>query len=103
MKKKYITLILLFTLFLPAVTPAYAFADMPSVGMMDELAPSITVRGNQLTVQHAEGMVLEIYNLAGLKVGSFKVESSEQSISTSLPKGCYILKLGKLVRKISIG
>lgn len=103
MKKKYVTLILLLALFLPAVTPAYAFSDVPAWGQMDELAPSITVRGSQITVQHAEGLVLEIYNLAGLKVGSYKVESSEQSISTSLPKGCYILKLGKLVRKISIG
>lgn len=103
MRKKYVTLILLLALFLPAVTPAYAFSDVPAWGRMDELAPSITVRGSQITVQHAEGLVLEIYNLAGLKVGSYKVESSEQSISTSLPKGCYILKLGKLVRKISIG
>lgn len=103
MRKKYVTLILLLALFLPAVTPAYAFSDVPTWGQMDELAPSITVRGSQITVQHAEGLVLEIYNLAGLKVGSYKVESSEQSISTSLPKGCYILKLGKLVRKISIG
>lgn len=103
MRKKYVTLILLLALFLPAVTPAYAFSDVPVWGQMDELVPSITVRGSQITVQHAEGLVLEIYNLAGLKVGSYKVESSEQSISTSLPKGCYILKLGKLVRKISIG
>lgn len=103
MKKKYVTLLFLLALFLPAVMPVYASSDVPIWSQIDELAPSITVRGNQITVQHAEGQVLEIYNLAGLKVGSYKVESSEQSISTSLPKGCYILKLGKLVRKISIG
>ena len=103
MKKKYVTLTLLLALFLPAVTPLYAFPDLPVFGQMDELTPSITVRGSQITVQHAEGLVLEIYNLAGLKVGSYKVECSEYTVSTSLPKGCYILKLGKLVRKISIG
>ena len=31
-----------------------------------------------------------------------KVDSSEKSYPLNLPKGCYIVKVGKVVRKISI-
>lgn len=103
MKKKYITLTLLLALFLPVSASESAVADIPMSAQMEELQPVITVRGNNLSVFHAEGQVLEIYNLAGLRVAVFKVENNEQTFNTSLPKGCYILKLGKLVRKISIG
>lgn len=103
MMKKYITLILLLALFLPVSAFESAAADMPMSAQIDEQGPVITVRGNNLTVFRAEGQVLEIYNLAGLRVAAFKVESNEQTFNSSLPKGCYILKVGKLVRKISIG
>lgn len=103
MMKKYITLLLLLVLFLPVSAFESVAADVPMSAQIDEQTPVITVRGNNLSVLHAEGQVLEIYNLAGLRVAVFKVESSEQTFSSSLPKGCYILKLGKFVRKISIG
>lgn len=103
MMKKYVTLLLLLALFLPASAQASASSDFPVSEQMDAASPVISVRGSRFAVLHAEGLVLEIYNLAGLKVGSYKIESGEYTVTTSLPKGCYILKLGKLVRKISIG
>ena len=33
---------------------------------------------------------------------SVKVEGAEKSFELSLPKGCYIVKVGKVVRKISV-
>lgn len=103
MKKKYITLSLLLALFLPVSAFESAAADIPMSAQLEEQLPVIIVRGNTLSVFRAEGQILEIYNLAGLRVAAFKVESNEQTFNSSLPKGCYILKLGKLVRKISIG
>ena len=40
--------------------------------------------------------------MAGVRVMSVKVEGADKRIELNLPKGCYIVKVGKLVRKISI-
>ena len=55
-----------------------------------------------LHITGANGMVLHVYNVAGVRVMSVKVEGADKRIELNLPKGCYIVKVGKLVRKISI-
>ena len=45
---------------------------------------------------------LSIYNVAGVHVQSFRVEGADRRYELNLPKGCYIVKVGKVVRKISI-
>jgi hypothetical protein len=66
-------------------------------------AITISVTGEStLHVTGAAGQVLSIYNVTGMRVASFKVDSSDKSYNLSLPKGCYIVKVGKVVRKISI-
>lgn len=102
MKKFYLTLILIFALYVPGTVQAFDAAEYPMMEQLNEAGPSVVVCGNLVTVHHGEGFVLEIYNLAGLKVAAYKIDSSEQTIRTSLSRGFYILKLGKVVRKISI-
>lgn len=63
---------------------------------------SVTISSSTLHVTGAHGMTLDIYNVAGMKVMSLKVDSSDRRYELSLPKGCYIVKVGKTVRKISI-
>lgn len=63
---------------------------------------TITISSSVLHVTGAHGMTLDIYNVAGMKVMSLKVDSSDRRYELSLPKGCYIVKVGKTVRKISI-
>lgn len=63
---------------------------------------SITVSQSTLYVNGANGLVLEVVSLTGRPVASVKIESSSQRIELNLPKGCYILKVGKVVRKVSI-
>ena len=46
--------------------------------------------------------MLYIYNVAGVRVMSFKVEGPDKRYELNLQKGCYIVKVGKVVRKISI-
>ncbi len=65
-------------------------------------ATSIVVKGNTLSVYNANGSTLEIFSLTGTKVSEFKIDSNEKTINVSLKKGCYILKVNKVVRKISI-
>lgn len=46
--------------------------------------------------------MLYIYNVAGVKIMSIKIDSSDRYYDLNLPKGCYIVKVGKVVRKISV-
>lgn len=68
-----------------------------------DLTPiTITVNGTQVRVANACGKSLEIYNLAGVRVASFKIDSDDTTVSLNLPRGCYILKVDKVVRKAAI-
>lgn len=64
--------------------------------------PSISISESTLRVTGANGQVLYIYNVAGVCVQSVKIDGNDKRIELNLPKGCYIIKVGKLVRKISI-
>ena len=46
--------------------------------------------------------MLAIYDLAGVRVVYFKIDSAEKHFDLGLPKGCYIVKVGKVVRKIAV-
>ncbi len=67
----------------------------------EQQAISITVTESSIHIKNAEKMVLEIYNLAGVKVSTQRIDSADKKIDLDhLPKGCYIIKVGKTVRKI---
>ena len=62
----------------------------------------ITVTESTLHVSGAAGQMLAIYDVAGIRVVYLKVESSDKRLELNLPKVCYIVKVGKVVRKIAI-
>ncbi len=62
----------------------------------------ISVNASKLHVTGASGETLYIYNVAGVCVMSIKVDSADRYYDLSLSRGCYIVKVGKTVRKISI-
>lgn len=63
---------------------------------------SISISGQCVTVSGAQGETLEVISLTGKKVMAVKIESPVQRIEINVPKGCYILKIGKVVRKVSL-
>lgn len=65
-------------------------------------ATSIVVKGSKVIVYNANGSPLEVFSLTGAKVATITIDDNEQTINLSLKKGCYILKVNKVVRKISI-
>ncbi len=66
-------------------------------------AQEVTVKGNVVRINDAEGQVLKIYNLTGTEVSHHRIDSNDVQLNLSkLPKGYYIIKVGKVVRKISI-
>ena len=43
-----------------------------------------------------------IYNITGVKVASYKVDSAEKTITLNLEKGYYIVKVGDVARRILV-
>ncbi len=64
---------------------------------------TVTVKGNHVRINDAEGEVLKVYNLTGTEVKHYRIEGNDVQLNLSnLPNGYYIIKVGKVVRKISI-
>ena len=63
---------------------------------------NVTMNENTLHVTGASGQVMHIYNVTGVRVMSIRVEGADKTYELNLPKGCYIVKIGKFVRKISV-
>ena len=63
---------------------------------------SISVNGQWVTINGAQGLTVEVVSLTGRLVKTVKIESPAQRIELNVPKGCYILKIGKVVRKVAI-
>ncbi len=63
---------------------------------------TISVTETSLHVTGANGQMLYVYNVTGVRLLSVKVEGQDKKIDINLPKGCYIVKVGKVVRKIYI-
>lgn len=63
---------------------------------------TITVTESTIRVTGASGQMLFVYNLAGVRVASIKIDSSDKHYDLNLQKGCYIVQVGKVVRKVAI-
>ena len=63
---------------------------------------TISVTESSIRVSGAAGQILSVYNVAGIRIAFVKVESADKHFDFNLPKGCYIVKVGKIVRKIAI-
>lgn len=63
---------------------------------------NISVSGQTVTISGAQGETLEVVSLTGRRVLTVKIESPAQRIELNVPKGCYILKIGKVARKVAI-
>lgn len=68
----------------------------------DVQSVSISVSGTVLHVSGANGQVLKVYNVTGVCLMSVRVDSQDKRYELNVLKGCYIVKVGKTVRKISI-
>ena len=103
MQKKL--LILFGTAILTFSIPTYAVNMIAKMGIaeqVEEQAPTISIEKNIITVQGGSGMILEVVSLTGRAVASYKIDSPSQRIELNLSKGCYILKVGKTVRKVTL-
>lgn len=98
-------LVMTFVSVLMLITPTVTVAselEWNAQEQIDERSINITVNQSTLHVSGASGLTLEVVSLTGKPVMSVKIESPAQRVELNVPKGCYILKIGKVVRKVSI-
>lgn len=84
----------------PSVTSASEM-ELAAVEQSDSQV-SISMTGQTVLVAGAQGETLEVVSLTGRQLMSVKIESPAQRVELNIPKGCYILKVGKVVRKIQV-
>lgn len=82
-----------------SAAPAYMAGVME---MAIDQEADVTYNDGTLMITGAEGCTLEIVSLTGKKVLSVEITSPAQKIELNIPKGCYIVKVGKVVRKVSV-
>jgi len=90
---------------LTMAVPAKAANMVMELGVaeqIEEQMPQLSVDGNTVNVQGAAGMTLEVVSLTGRAVATYRIEGPAQRIELNLPKGCYILKVGKVARKVTV-
>ena len=103
MNRKLLVFITAVSLLLVAPATASA-AQFYAAGVLELTDTEVTVAYNQgvLYVNGGEGLTLEIVSLTGKKVIEEQIESPAQKFELNIPKGCYIVKVGNIVRKISV-
>lgn len=89
---------------LTAMIPSAAQASEMSFAASEQVDEQIevSVEGQTVNVTGAMGKQLIVVSLTGRQVLAVKIENPAQRVDLNIPKGCYILKIGKVVRKIQV-
>ena len=82
--------------------PAHSMEQADDVVEDEMQSVSIVVKEGSVKVTNAMGQKLEVFNLAGVRITSLPLENDEVSFKLNLSRGCYILKVGKTVRKVNM-
>ena len=94
------------SLALLSMTTMAAAPMMMEMGVAELVEPeqsiTISMQGNSVFINGAAGMTLEVVSLTGRQVATIKIDNPAQRVELNLPKGCYILKVGKVVRKVTL-
>ncbi len=93
----------IFAVAMGAAVPVTAVAET-SIEIIDNEVQTVNVAVTEsaIHVTGANGQVMHVYNVTGMKLMSVKIEGQDKKVEINLPKGCYIVKVGKVVRKIYI-
>lgn len=103
MKKRLLTYsVAVAMLFALPVSVMASEPEQVSVEQTIEDDITITVNGQWVVINGAQGKTLEVVSLTGRRVMTTKIESPAQRVELNVPKGCYILKIGKVVRKVTV-
>ncbi len=97
-------ILLLYALLLAVAAPSSLKAAETVEGRIvaetDSEAVSISVEAQTIRVEGAEGQTLKVFALSGRLLMTVRIVSPSQRMEWNLPKGCYIIKVGKVTRKV---
>ena len=97
-----LSLSLVLTWLVPTAVSASPYYMAGIMEMVAEQEAVVSYNDGKLLVTGAEGQTMEIISLTGKKVMTVTIESPSQKVELNIPKGCYIVKVGKVVRKVTI-
>lgn len=96
-------IVLLFVTLMLFSASSVSFAANENETIETSFQKAIKPIGNkEIRITGSDGEMLEVFNLTGIKVMEIRIDNTDTTLSLDLPKGCYILKVNKIVRKISI-
>lgn len=98
-----VSAVLALALFVPTTANASVLKEY-AAGILDFQDDEISISYSQgsICVSGGEGLTLEVISLTGKKVFEQQIDSPSQKFELNIPKGCYIVKVGKVVRKVSV-
>ncbi len=101
--KKSLLSILIATVCLLGVPTVVMASQMLELIEVEQIQPTLNISGGTLRVSGANDQVLQIYNIAGVCIFTAKIDSNDKTFDLKdFAKGCYIIKVGKITRKVSI-
>lgn len=85
--------------------PAVEIIEKDYDGVKGGISLRVTTDGNgqtRLRVTNATNQTLLIYDISGTPIRKIKVDGADKTYELNLRKGCYIVKVGNVVRKVSV-
>ena len=83
---------------------AVSVSARPEIEMIDTELQTVTISvvESAIHVTGGNGMTMTVYKITGDCIVNVKVDGNDKRYDFNLPKGCYIVQVGKVVRKIVI-
>ena len=100
--RKFLLISTILSLMAAPITAACLLIESAPLTQVDESSITIAVDGKTVVVSGAQGKELQVISLTGKILETHSIESPCQRVNLNLSKGCYILKVDKVVRKVSI-
>ena len=99
--RKALLIISILALMATPVLAAQLHMD-PEVTAQVDSKITIEVKGSTINVCGAQGMELEVISLTGRLLATYRIESHVQRVDLNLSRGCYVIKIGDIARKVLI-
>ncbi len=87
------------------VMPAVEIIENDYDGQKGGISLRVITEGNGQTyirVINATNQTILIYDISGAPIKKIKVDGADKTYELVLRKGCYIVKVGNVVRKVSV-
>ena len=98
-----VSAVLALVLFVPTKASSSVLKEyVAGIMVLQDSEVTITYSQGSVYVTGGEGLTIEVVSLTGNKVYEEVITSPSQKFDLNIPKGCYIVKVGKVVRKVSV-